>query len=223
MSVKAHLLIFTLGNQNSPLIPMRILSAFTIIAGLFLFVSFGAYPEDLSLEQVLNQAGDPEQDAIDNNPLDSAIEEILSQEQKKDFVPAQTGVIPVIRRPALAFRILNKAAKSTKTISLNVGEETTYETLQIKLFTCQERPPEYIPETGAFLQIFENNNQKIFSGWMFASSPSLSPFEHPLYDIYILGCLNKGEQYEEKTRAPLSILPPASPERPAALTRLSRP
>ncbi len=198
---------------------MRILLALKIIISLYIFTPLLTFAEGVSLEQVLTQAGDPGQDAMDNAPLDSDIEQILSQEQKKDFMSAQTGVIPVIRRPVLAFRILNKAAKVTKTISLPVGEEATYETLRIKVFTCQERPPEYIPETGAFIQVSENSNKKIFSGWMFASSPSLSPFEHPLYDIYILGCLNTGQKYEETARAPLSILPPASPERPAALTR----
>lgn len=198
---------------------MRILSVFKIIVCLSLFTPLLASLGEPSLEQILERSKNEEQGTTDDSAIDSSIKQILSQGQKEDFIPAQAGIIPVIRRPALAFRILNKAAKVTKTVSLEVGQEMTYETLRIKLSTCQERPPEYIPETGAFLQVFEGGEKKVFSGWMFASSPSLSAFEHPLYDIYILGCLKAGEKYEEKVRRQLSSLPPVSPERPAELTR----
>ncbi len=180
----------------------------------------GHEEQSVSLEDILIQNQSSNTAASNDTPvIDSSIAEILSQEQRQDLVSAQSGVIPVIRRPVLAFRVLNKASKVTETFTVDVGAEIAYETLTIKVSTCQERPPEYVPETGAFIQVFENNNRRIFSGWMFVSAPSISAFEHPLYDIYILSCLNSGEKFKEKrVHTARSTLVPPLPERPAALT-----
>ena len=64
--------------------------------------------------------------------------------------------------------------------------------LEITPRTCSKRPPEETPEVTAFLEISDlkadGTKKKLFSGWMFASSPALSALEHPVYDVWVIDC-----------------------------------
>lgn len=66
--------------------------------------------------------------------------------------------------------------------------------LVVTVRACYKRPPEETPETSVFLEIDEIRNgvevSRIFSGWMFGSSPALSALEHPVYDVWVLDCMN---------------------------------
>jgi hypothetical protein len=63
---------------------------------------------------------------------------------------------------------------------------------------CRKAPPEETPEVTAFLEITQlsapgveapsGDDAKIFSGWMFASSPALNALEHPTYDVWVIDC-----------------------------------
>jgi hypothetical protein len=92
---------------------------------------------------------------------------------------------------------LDKITARISTIEVAVGETVSFGSLQITLQACDKRPPEETPESAAFLQVVEQKpgEQPVtrFSGWMFASSPALSAMEHPVYDLWVLDCENKGE------------------------------
>ncbi|MGH6797121.1 MAG: DUF2155 domain-containing protein, partial [Roseiarcus sp.] len=64
--------------------------------------------------------------------------------------------------------------------------------LQITPRVCYSRPPTEAPQTDAFAQVDEIDEQKeikrIFSGWMFADSPGLHGIEHPIFDIWLTEC-----------------------------------
>jgi hypothetical protein len=88
---------------------------------------------------------------------------------------------------------LDKVAARVNTVSGSVGAPVTFGTLEIIARTCVSRPPEETPENAAFLEIYQldaKSKNKVFSGWMFASSPSLSALDHPVYDIWVLRCEN---------------------------------
>jgi hypothetical protein len=91
---------------------------------------------------------------------------------------------------------LDKITARISTIEVAVGETVTFGSLQITLQACDKKPPEETPESAAFLQVVEQKpgEQPVtrFSGWMFASSPALSAMEHPVYDLWVLDCENKG-------------------------------
>ena len=57
---------------------------------------------------------------------------------------------------------------------------------------CDKRPPEETPETSVFLEIIDirpgGQPIRVFTGWMFASSPALSALEHPTYDVWVIDC-----------------------------------
>ena len=94
-------------------------------------------------------------------------------------------------------RALDKVTASTQDFTVNLGESLVYGSLRVDIKHCEKKPPEDIPETFAFLQIFEaqSNGQgqsiereKVFSGWMLSSRPAISALDHPVYDIWVLGC-----------------------------------
>lgn len=75
---------------------------------------------------------------------------------------------------------------------VTLDESTRFGTLYITARSCQKTPPEETPESTAFLEIDEVKPgvmaKRWFSGWMFASSPALSPLQHPVYDIWVVDC-----------------------------------
>ena len=90
-------------------------------------------------------------------------------------------------------KILNKI--SSKNISLNLinGENFKYSDLQIKSIKCKHSEFDDDPEITAYVQVRDLSNKKkdevyVFNGWMFSSSPSINPFDHPVYDIWLTGC-----------------------------------
>jgi len=89
---------------------------------------------------------------------------------------------------------LDKVTARVTTLRANVGETVRFGTLEIIVRHCDKRPPEETPESTAFLDIWEVRPGEavldLFRGWMFASSPGLNALEHPVYDIWVLGCEN---------------------------------
>lgn len=97
---------------------------------------------------------------------------------------------------------LDKVAARTAKFEVNMKQKVFYNTLIVTALACKTRPPEEPPESAAFLEIQERKSdgtvQKIFSGWMFASSPALNALEHPVYDVWVVNC----KTVPAKTAAP---------------------
>ncbi len=89
---------------------------------------------------------------------------------------------------------LDKVTARISTVRAPVGLTVRFGSLEIIARTCVKRPPEDPPESAAFLEISDVKQGeapvKVFSGWMFASSPALSALEHPVYDISVVDCTN---------------------------------
>jgi hypothetical protein len=99
--------------------------------------------------------------------------------------------------PIVLFRALDKVTARSTTIEAAIDQTVTFRTLHITPRVCDKRPPEEKPEAAAFLDITEvregRPDSTVFRGWMFASSPGLSPMQHPVYDVWILDCLDTPE------------------------------
>jgi hypothetical protein len=95
-------------------------------------------------------------------------------------------------RRIVELRGLDKVTARISRLEIEIGENIRFGTLEITPRTCSKRPPEEPPEVTAFLEITENRPgleaQRLFSGWMFASSPALSALEHPVYDVWVTDC-----------------------------------
>jgi hypothetical protein len=104
-----------------------------------------------------------------------------------DAVPDAKGV----RRMAI-LRGLNKTTGRAIDVAAPVGVPVRFGTLSITLRYCYTVPPEEPPETAAFLQIDDINPRgeakRVFSGWMFASTPALNGLEHAVYDVWVITC-----------------------------------
>ncbi len=102
----------------------------------------------------------------------------------------QTEAEPVQRVAVL--RALDKITARVTTIEAPIGQPVRFGTLELVARTCSKRPPEEPPDSVVFLEIDEvRKNQgrvRLFSGWMFASSPALSALEHPVYDVWVIDC-----------------------------------
>ena len=90
-------------------------------------------------------------------------------------------------------KILDKISSKTSQLTLNIQEENKFENLIIKVLKCKNSEFDDSPEVTAYLQVqdvtLKNNDQVfVFNGWTFLSSPSISLFDHPVYDIWLTKC-----------------------------------
>ena len=90
-------------------------------------------------------------------------------------------------------KILDKVSSKNNKLILNIGKENKYENLLIKALKCKNSEFDDNPEITAYLQVrdltmTDNDKVYIFNGWTFSSSPSLTPFDHSVYDIWLSKC-----------------------------------
>jgi len=90
-------------------------------------------------------------------------------------------------------KILDKISSKTSQLTLKIQEEKKFENLIIKVPKCKNSEFDDSPEVTAYLQVqditLKNNDQVfVFNGWTFSSSPSISLFDHPVYDIWLTKC-----------------------------------
>ena len=90
-------------------------------------------------------------------------------------------------------KILDKISSKNISVKLVNGENFKYSDLQIKSIKCKHSEFDDDPEIIAYVQVKDLSNKKkdevyVFNGWMFSSSPSINPFDHSVYDIWLTGC-----------------------------------
>ncbi len=89
--------------------------------------------------------------------------------------------------------ILDKVSSKTSSVNIKVGDEFIFQNLQINVLKCQNSKFDDDPEVTAYMQVKDlkstnKNKVFVFNGWTFASSPSIRPFDHPIYDIWLKKC-----------------------------------
>ena len=90
-------------------------------------------------------------------------------------------------------RILDKLSSKSKLLKLDIGKNFSYKNLEIKVLKCKNSKFDDNPEITTYLQVKDSKNSNndevfVFNGWTFSSSPTLRPFDHPVYDIWITKC-----------------------------------
>ncbi len=90
-------------------------------------------------------------------------------------------------------KILDKISSKNITLKLKNGKLNEFKNLSIKSFKCKNSEFDDNPEITAYLQVkdlSDDNNDEVFvfNGWMFSSSPSITPFDHPVYDVWLINC-----------------------------------
>ena len=98
-----------------------------------------------------------------------------------------------INKKYTEIKILDKISSKNISLELINGEKFNFNDLQIKSIKCKHSEFDDDPEIIAYVQVKDLSDKKndevyVFNGWMFASSPSINPFDHPVYDIWLTGC-----------------------------------
>ena len=90
-------------------------------------------------------------------------------------------------------KMLNKISSKNVSLELKNNEEKIFDDLIIKSIKCKNSEFDDDPEIISYIQVIDqsiSNNDEVFvfNGWMFSSSPSINPFDHPVYDIWLTRC-----------------------------------
>ena len=90
-------------------------------------------------------------------------------------------------------KILDKISSKNTLLKIKNGELIRFKDLAIKSLKCKNSEFDDNPEIIAYIQVRDltyktNDEVFIFNGWMFSSSPSIEPFDHPVYDIWLVNC-----------------------------------
>ena len=136
---------------------------------------------------------------------------------KHEDAPKPPAAAPVKPKGplTLVMRGLDKITGRATTVLVPIGQSAQYATFTVTAKYCYQTPNTETPETVAFVQVDDHRPDqpvhRIFSGWMYASSPGLHGVEHPLYDIWVITCraIAPGETV---TIGPTKVTKPVSPD-----------
>ena len=93
----------------------------------------------------------------------------------------------------IEIKILDKVSSKNNVLKIKIGEEQKFKNLLIKSLKCKNSEFDDNPEIIAYLQVKDLTNKNndevfVFNGWTFSSSPTIKPFDHPVYDIWLTKC-----------------------------------
>lgn len=90
------------------------------------------------------------------------------------------------------FSALDKVTARISSIEIPLNETVQFGSLKITPRVCYSRPATERPKTTSFVDVTEvqldGDEEKVFSGWMFAESPGLNAVEHPVFDVWLSDC-----------------------------------
>ena len=93
----------------------------------------------------------------------------------------------------IEIKILDKVSSKNSLLKIRIGNEVKFKNLAIKPLRCKNSKFDDTPEITAYLQVKDLTNKDkdevfVFNGWTFSSSPTINPFDHPVYDIWLINC-----------------------------------
>tara|TARA_B100000965_G_C19430071_1_gene686092 strand:+ start:437 stop:871 length:435 start_codon:yes stop_codon:yes gene_type:complete len=137
--------------------------------------------EDIQLGPLINlDQIEPSYDSFD----ESVIENIPDNVSSNDNIFVNEN-----ETSTASLSVLNKITANVDNLDIKLKENFEYGELRIYPIDCYLSSPEEKPETAIYLNVYHNNkDEKIFSGWMLKSLPSISAIEHPIYDIWVNDC-----------------------------------
>ena len=108
-------------------------------------------------------------------------------------IPSTLNALESVSGKFIEIKILDKVSSKNNLLKLKIGEEKKYNNLLIKSLKCKNSEFDDSPEITAYIQVQDltskNNDEVfIFNGWTFSSSPTINPFDHPVYNIWLTKC-----------------------------------
>ena len=159
---------------------------FNLLISIILFFYYPSYAEEKIISTPL----------INLNELKPSFEEIDNSNNDiitKDLIRDKKEILSKDNSSSAKFIGLDKITAKTSEIIINLGETKIFGPLEIKVLKCGKVSSVNKNDSVAYLQVkdvSENQNEKvfIFNGWTFSSNPSLTPMDHAIYDIWLVGC-----------------------------------
>jgi len=122
-----------------------------------------------------------------------------ASDSASDLPAAPVAPVKRPRRTAAIIQALDKTTAETLRFEAPVGQPIRYKDLIFTVHVCEDSAPELGQRgSAAHLEIISSPRpipgravpptRQLFKGWMFASAPGLHPFEHPVYDAWLIGC-----------------------------------
>jgi len=110
-----------------------------------------------------------------------------------NFSSNSSEILDPLEGEFVEIKILDKVSSKNSLLKIKIGQEKKFENLIIKSLRCRNSEFDDNPEIAAYLQVTDITNKKndevfVFNGWTFSSSPTIKPFDHPVYDIWLSNC-----------------------------------
>ena len=155
----------------------------------FLFINSYAISDDKILTAPLINLEElkPSYEELEINEESEEISKITLKEKKNDVIDTNHKTINLMG--------LDKITAKTSEIKIKIGEAKKFGLLEIKAVKCGTTISNNNSDQVAYIQIkdfTDNQSEKvfIFNGWTFSSTPSLTPIDHPIYDVWLISCDN---------------------------------
>ena len=108
-----------------------------------------------------------------------------------NFFTLASEKLEILEGEFIEIKILDKVSSKNTLLKLKIGEEKKFRNLLIKSLKCKNSEFDDDPEITAYLQVQDltkkdNDDVYVFNGWTFLSSPTINPFDHPVYDIWLI-------------------------------------
>lgn len=189
-----HPLSFVKGRLNRIFQRRRIF----LLSTTYSFLSIFCLTVPLSaqnFEDLLKELSGSEADQLESekgeeqkkSPASFSSTDVESSLEEDEFAPQEN-----IKTNGVTLQGLDKTTARVFIIDASLGQTIEFGTLRIEVQHCEKAPLENRQESMAFVKITEAKPnclpEKVFSGWMFSSSPALSSLDHPMYDVWIKEC-----------------------------------
>jgi hypothetical protein len=107
-------------------------------------------------------------------------------------LPAASAADTKIKNPIAVFAALDKVTGRISHLEIPINKTVEFGALKVTPRVCDTRPPTEAPNTASFVEVDEvkltGEEQRLFTGWMFAESPGLHAVEHPVFDVWLTNC-----------------------------------
>ncbi len=142
------------------------------------------------------------QEKIKLENLQPTFEEEADSFESENSVGEETFTIkskkkknPLNKQTIVKLRALDKITAKTSDIDIILGKKKRFGYLEIFPKNCKQSLGKNDSGVVAYLQVKDLSDKKgekvfVFNGWTFSSSPTLKPFDHPIYDLWLTGCEN---------------------------------
>ena len=156
------------------------------LISLFLFSKFSIADDKITTSPLINiEKIKPSFESLEEENENSTLNKDLKTKKKEIILESSQAILIG----------LDKITAKSSELIVNLNESKKFGPLEIKILKCGKVKVNNKSDSVAYMQVKDltkNDNEKvfIFNGWTFASDPSLTPFDHAIYDLQLLNCNN---------------------------------